>query len=55
MKAFAIYRQYLHNKKLIAIVEGESTAQTLCEKWQCTMKPVSAKLWEQLQEQLKGA
>lgn len=52
MKAFAIYRRYLYGDKLIAIVEGESTAQTLCEKWNCTKKPISEKLWAQLQEKL---
>jgi hypothetical protein len=52
MKAFALYRKYLYGNKLIAIVEGESNAQTLCEKWNCEKKLISAKLWAELQEKL---
>lgn len=49
--AYAIKRQYLYGEKLVAIVESKSTAETLCQKWQCKMYPVSSKLWAQIEEQ----
>jgi len=53
MKAYAIFRPYFYGDKLVAIVEGKSTAEILCEKWGCKMKLVDSDLWTKLEESVK--
>ena len=41
MKLYGVFRQYLYNETLMAVMQSKSNAELLAEKWGCKVKTIT--------------